>query len=631
MFIALDSLLVVLTILSLTMALKKRWAVRRQVGGSGQSGDWSALVGFMLHHNLIWKKRWTGLFHLILVWGFFLFLFIVILDQVDGYVVGMPPGIISLILDVTGVMMLISTVFFLIRRTTRDHYQESGKTSRRIVLPLVLLLLILLSGFLAEGIRLAIITDVPAWKAPIGTLISGILPASPLFMQIMIRLHIYLVLIFVATLPYTFMRHAASGALGILGRRETGSVPVPRLLSAKNLGADGPVERISDSLLLGVEACVACGSCVDNCPASISGKPLLPGNMMQDVLGRIEQNHFQTPSLADLESAMPPEVVWNCTQCMACVTHCPVSARPMDLISHMRRQSVLGKGNLPEEAWPMIRNLELYGDVMGKGIAHRTDWLMDETLPKAGEAVDDERWLLWVGCSGAFHPRYSETVRAFVKVLKAGGVAIDILGNAELCCGEPARRLGGETLFRELAEKNIEQLTNASVTNIVTSCPHCFQTLKNEYPDLGGEFRVQHAVEMVWDLIDKGRIELKYPLPDQEITIHDPCYLGRANGIYKPLRQISEAIPGSRLSELSRSRQNGLCCGGGGGRMWLHENEGSNINQLRAKEIQDSGADVVATACPFCLVMMEDGISSLESEQPPLAMDIIDLVAKALK
>jgi Fe-S oxidoreductase len=629
-FIALDSLVIGLALLSLSIAMKKRWSIWRQVDGSDLAGDWSALIGFLVHHGPIQQKRWTQLFHLFLVWGFVFFLFIVFLDQVDGHILGIDPSIISLLLDVTGILMLSSTLFFLFKRLKRQHYPESGRTSRRIVLPLCLLLLILLSGFMAEGFRLAIVAGGPAWTAPFGALISKVLPRSPLLMQLSIRLHFYLVLIFVAVLPYTFMRHAASSALNILHRQPTGAVLLPRLPDpGKSIAADW-LEPPDISHLLGVEACVACGNCVDHCPASISGKPLLPGNMMQNLLRRIEENGLASPTPDDLEAVMPPETTWSCTQCMACVSHCPVSSRPMDLISYMRRRLVLGKGGLPEEARPMVRNLELYGDAMGKGAAHRTDWLMGESLPTIESEKADEKWLLWVGCSGAFHPRNSETIRSLVTVLKTGNVSFDILGSEELCCGEPARRLGGETLFRELARKNIVQLKKYHIQNILTACPHCFQTLKNEYPDFGGDFQVRHATEVILDLINEKRIELAYPLSDQQISIHDPCYLGRGNSLHDPLRDVGKAIPGGRLAEVPRSREDGFCCGGGGGRMWLHESQGDNINRLRAEEFQTNGADLVATACPFCLVMMEDGISGLETEKKPVVADLIDLVAKAL-
>ncbi|NQU62939.1 MAG: (Fe-S)-binding protein [SAR324 cluster bacterium] len=631
MIVAFDGLLIIVSVLVLSSGLKKRWAVYKTEKGPQQSRDWPGLVAYLLHHGQIRKKPWTGLFHLLLVWGFCLNVLVVFLDQIGGVLLGSQPKVVSLLLDITGVMMLVSTIFFLIGRGFKETYPESGKTNRRVIFPLVVLLLILLSGFLAEGFRLSIQANETIWTSPIGTLLSQVLPDSPLLMQLMIRLHFYLVLIFLATLPFTFMRHVVSSAANILNKVSLNQFLLPKLAPPEKLLKTEQVENISRSNLLGLEACVSCGRCVDNCPAAISGKPLLPGNMMQQIVAGWEQNDCAVLVSAALETAITPETAWSCTQCLACLEHCPVSSRPMDLISFMRRHYVLGKGQLPEEARHMMRNLDLYGDAMGKGSVLRTDWLQGETTPLVDGQKNNEKWLLWVGCSGAFHPRYSETLRALVKILNAGNIQFEILGKNELCCGEPARRLGGEKLFRELAQKNITQLKQHAVQKILTSCPHCYQTLKNEYPDLGGHFRVTSSAELIADLIQEKQIELKYPLSSKQITIHDPCYLGRGNKIYEPLRSVCDAIPDSQLTELPRSRENGFCCGGGGGHMWLHENQGTNINLMRAEEVQAAGVDTVATACPFCMTMLEDGISSLETENPPKVLDLIDLVAESLK
>jgi Fe-S oxidoreductase len=237
--------------------------------------------------------------------------------------------------------------------------------------------------------------------------------------------------------------------------------------------------------------------------------------------------------------------------------------------------------------------------------------------------------LLFVGCSGAFHPRNQETSRAMVKILKRAGIDFAILGKEEACCGDPARRLGDEHLFRKLARANIERFERYGVERIVTLCPHCLNTLKNEYPDLGCARRVVHATELVAELIAEKRIRLKYPVAEK-ITLHDACYLGRYNQVYQPPREICEAVPGTRLRETERHGENGFCCGGGGGRMWLHETSGENINLMRAKEVARAEADLIGTACPYCLVMLDDGIKSLDLEKTPKVADIIDLVAESL-
>jgi Fe-S oxidoreductase len=216
-----------------------------------------------------------------------------------------------------------------------------------------------------------------------------------------------------------------------------------------------------------------------------------------------------------------------------------------------------------------------------------------------------------------------------VNILNAGGVDFAILGKQELCCGDPARRLGDERLFQELAYKNIERLNHYQVQKIVTLCPHCFNTLKNEYPGFGGRFQVLHATEFVMDLISEKRIEPKYPV-NQPVAVHDPCYLGRVNQIYEPPRGVCRAVPGIEIKELGRNRENGFCCGGGGGRMWLHENLGRHFNHIRAEEAAETGVELVGTACPYCLTMLEDGIGALEMDKPPKVMDLIEIVAASL-
>lgn len=314
---------------------------------------------------------------------------------------------------------------------------------------------------------------------------------------------------------------------------------------------------------------------------------------------------------------------------MACVTHCPVFIEPLDKIIDLRRHKVMGQGLLPVEARSMIRDLELYRDVYGKGISHRADWALNRNVPLITEDPAKVDVLFWVGCAGAFHPRYQQVAQELVRILQAGAVNFAILGKKEYCCGDPARRLGDDAAFVELAQKNIRQLNRHGVQRILTLCPHCYNTLKNEYPGLGAAFEVEHASQFVSRLINQERIRLQYPLA-KTLTVHDPCFLGRANQIYEPLRQICQAVPGLRVKELPRNRESAFCCGGGGGKMWLHDSAGRHINQLRAEEISQSGVDLVATACPYCVTMLEDGINSLELEKQPKVLDVVEIVSSSL-
>jgi Fe-S oxidoreductase len=453
-------------------------------------------------------------------------------------------------------------------------------------------------------------------------------------MQLMIRLHFFGVLLFIAVIPFTYMRHLVASPLNVYYRKQGPRAALtPVSLEKEQVGAR-TVNDFSWKQLLEADACVACGRCSENCPATLSEKPLSPRNVMRSIVEQVEDSarhrkkngHAQRLPL--LENAIKDDEIWACTTCMACVEHCPVFVEPLDKIIDMRRHLVMGKACLPTEAQPMFRNLELFGDVLGKGIAHRGDWAMNRNIPHMAEAADAEV-LLWVGCSGAFHPRNQETSRAMAQILKAAGIAFGILAKDEVCCGDPARRLGDETLFLELAQKNIAAFQQYGIKKIITLCPHCLNTLKNEYPALGCEIEVVHATEYVMKLIQNKQITLKYPVANK-LAIHDACYLGRYNQVYEPPRDILGALPDAQLKELDRSREKGFCCGGGGGRMWLHENIGRNINHLRSEEVVNTDIDLIGTTCPYCLVMLDDGIKSFEKEKLPKVADVIDIVAASM-
>lgn len=625
-----DSILIASAFLIMVMGLSRRWSLWRMRKGEAYPGSWGRLVDYLVKHTEIRKRPLVGAVHMVVLWGVVLPVIVIILGQF-GFTLPQPPArLLSLLQETAGITVVGAVLFFFLRRI------QSGNTDgpKKTLLPMILLLTILISGFLAEGARIAITGSVTAWASPVGWILSAATPASPLFMQLMIRLHFFAVLVFIALIPFTFMRHLAAVPLNVYYKKQGSRAALRQISPIKGEVGARTAADFSWKQLLETEACVSCGRCEENCPAAISGKPLSPRKVIRKILEQMEATagHRKGAESASffplLENAITDNEIWACTTCMACVAQCPVFTEAMDKIVDMRRWRVMGKGQLPAEARPMIRDLELYGDVQGKGVAHRADWAMHRDVSRIGD-VKDAEVLLWVGCSGAFHPRNQETTRAMVKILKAAGTPFGILGSEELCCGDPARRLGDEALFLNLAQKNIARFKTHNVKKIVTLCPHCLNTLKNEYPAVGCEIPVVHATEFVMELIRNQKITLKYPVADK-IAIHDACYLGRYNAVYEPPRNICEAIPGTRLKELERNRDNGFCCGGGGGRMWLHENIGKNINLIRAEEIAETDVDVIGTSCPYCLVMLDDGVKSLDTAKQPKVMDIIDLVATAI-
>jgi Fe-S oxidoreductase len=514
------------------------------------------------------------------------------------------------------VTLFLSIGFFIIRYLKKkSNYEKS--IPGRILIPGFIILCFIVTGFFTKG---------AVWTWPVSSMASLIVPQSSLFMQLMIKAHFFLVLIFVAfVMPYSFLRHVPASTINIFYRPK-GQMGDLGTIAKEKIG----VRTIADfswKQILDAEACVSCGKCVENCPAAIAGKPLSPEKILQKIFGQIEEADGK--NLLCLNKIISSDEIWSCTTCMACVQHCPVCTDPVDKIIDLRRHETMCKGLLPIEARPMIRNLELFGDTHGKGMAYKTDWVHNNKVPILSKKHFQTDVLLWVGCSGAFQPRYTKVIRSMVKILNHAEVEFAILGKKELCCGDQARRLGQEKVFLTLAKKNIYEINKYSFKKIVTLCPHCFHSLKNEYPRLGGEFDVIHSSELVISLINENKIKLKYPQQNL-LTIHDPCYLGRVNKIYQPMRKIGRAIDGIKIKELERSRENGFCCGAGGGQMWLHDSIGRHINHIRAEEIVDSGAGMVATSCPYCLAMLEDGISAVELKKPVKVVDIIELVASSI-
>ena len=620
-----DILLIAVSLVVFLVGLERLCSSWRMGRDEACTHDLKGLMGYLLGHRKILQRPFTGLAHLLVFWGFVYSFIMGILPQFGLTLPTILAGILSMLSDVTGLALLAGLTYLFLRRLTLGL--EKGP--KGVMVPVILLLVMAVSGFLAEGTRLAILGSPWEWKTPLGGLLGHAMPASPLFMQAMIRVHFFAVLFFVAIIPFSFMGHLISGSLNVYYRRKLPPGAL-RDLPLDTGNEEEPMPGVESGFhftwkqLLDVQACVSCGRCDEVCPALISQKPLSPREVMRGI-----RLHVQTSGTGSLENSISADALWACTNCMACVEVCPVYATPMDKLMDMRRGEVLRKGNLPEAARPMMRDLRIYKDVNGRGAAHREDWAMHLGIPVASRDGLNNGLLLWVGCSGAFHPRYQKVIRALVRILQAADVGFGILGREESCCGDPARRLGDETLFRSLARKNIRAFEKYGVTKMICLCPHGYNSLKNEYPALGGNFDVIPAVNFVLELIRDQKISLKYSL-DKKMAIHDPCYLGRVNGIYDPLRELISGIPGVRIQELEQYRENAFCCGGGGGRMWLHENLGQNINHLRSRQVANARVDLVGTACPFCLTMLEDGVNGLEMENPPRVMDLIEAVDSAI-
>ncbi|MDX6286201.1 MAG: hypothetical protein QOG53_1686 [Frankiales bacterium] len=417
----------------------------------------------------------------------------------------------------------------------------------------------------------------------------------------------------------------------------------------------GKVEDATWKGILDMYSCTECGRCQSQCPAWNTGKPLSPKlviteqrdhlfvkapyilaggeNASEDALAKLSdvaKKEAERPLVAPEEQfgVLSPDTIWACTTCGACVEQCPVDIEHIDHILDMRRYQVLIESNFPSEAGAMLKNLENKGNPWGMNASARLDWtqgLPFEVPIVDGPIGDDVEYLYWVGCAGALEDRAKKQVRAVAELLNAADVTFAILGEAEACTGDPARRLGNEFIFQMLAQQNVETLKEAGVKKIVASCPHCFNTIAREYPQLGGTFEVIHHTQLLAQLLADGRLTPVTPV-EEKVTYHDPCYLGRHNKVYTPPRDILESVPGITSQEMHRCKERGFCCGAGGARMWMEERIGKRINVERIDEALELNPDLVTTACPFCMVMLGDAVNAKKQEgEAKESLEVLDV------
>ena len=416
----------------------------------------------------------------------------------------------------------------------------------------------------------------------------------------------------------------------------------------------GKVEDLTWKQLLDLPTCTECGRCQSQCPAWNTGKPLSPKLVIMSLRDHL---FAKAPYLLDPDNAsdaaraeaerplvgtyeqggvIDPDVLWSCTTCGACVEQCPVDIEHVDTILDMRRYQVLIESSFPSEAGVMLRNLESQGNPWGLSPTARNEWMEGlgfEVYVADGKIPDDVEWLFWVGCAGALEDRSKKVTRAVAELLHTAGVSFAVLGSQEGCTGDPARRLGNEYLFTELGKANVELLNSKNARKIVATCPHCFNTIGREYPQLGGDYEVVHHTQLLGRLIDDGRLVPVTPV-DADVTYHDPCYLGRHNQVYTPPREVLGAIQGLKSTEMHRCKERGFCCGAGGARMWMEERIGKQVNVERTDEAIATGADIVSTACPYCMVMLGDAVQAKQADgsvgEHVQVLDVAQILARSL-
>jgi len=494
------------------------------------------------------------------------------------------------------------------------------------------------------------------WLHPLGTGVNSVLEVVFLLGQIAV------VMAFAVIVVYSKHLHIALAPLNVLfSRRPNALGPLEpmrsngKVLDFEEADPDtdvfglGKIEDFTWKGLLDMATCTECGRCQSQCPAWATGKPLSPKQVILDLrdhafakapylLAASDDEREKLPDDVKKEAERPlvgkdggvidPDVIWSCTNCGACVEECPVDIEHIDHIDGMRRHQVLIESAFPVEAAGMLRNLENKGDPWGMGEMRRAEWIteLDFEIPVVDGTIDPEiEYLFWVGCAGALEDRAKKTTKAIATLLHTAGVKFAVLGPAETCTGDPARRIGNEFVFSMLAQQNVETLNEAGAKKVVASCPHCFNTISREYPQLGGNYEVIHHTQLLARLVAEGRLQ-PVTAVEEKLTYHDPCFLGRHNKVYTPPREILDAVPGVEATEMHRCKERGFCCGAGGARMWMEERIGKRINTERIEEALALEPDTISTACPYCLVMLGDAVAAKKSSgDAPDTLEVVDV------
>ncbi len=589
-----------------------------------------------------WRRSYPGVFHAMIFWGF-VTLFIATVVVLIDYDFGIPIMrgrfylyFQSLFVDILGAAAIVGTLMAAFRRIVLRPKYLVYNTESKIILLAILAMLV--TGFLIEGWRIAATDDYWGDWSPVGNLVASI--SKPVMSQDTLLVshrvcwwtHLLLVFAFIAWAPFSKMAHVLNSSLNVFtGRLEPVGASLKKLDFEKDekLG----VSALADFTwkdLLDFDACTECGRCTSVCPANRVGKILSPRDIILDLQHRMRAPDADfAASYIGSTPALSPEAMWECTTCAACMQACPVLIEQMPKIVDTRRFLVMEDAEFPETMQQALNSLETRGHPMRGTSFNRVDWTQGLKISTMAEAKDAEV-LLWVGCGGALVERNQNVVRSLAQLLEKAGVSFAILGREEKCTGDPARRIGNEFLFETLAQDNIATLDRYGVKKIVTSCPHCFNTLGNEYPQWGGKYEVYHHSEFLAKLVADGKLSGDMP-SSQKVTFHDPCYLGRHNGIYDAPRQLVQIATGEAPIEMEQNRSNGFCCGGGGGMSFIDEPPNQRVNQERARQALETDADVVAVGCPFCMTMLEDGINARKGDRDVKVMDIAELLWQSVE
>ncbi len=604
----------------------------------------------------------AGLMHAMLFFGFVVLFIgtIIVMGEADlGLPVLSTPSyfywVYTVCLNVFGLVAIAGVLLLAFRRYVLRPPELDNKLDDH--LSILFLVLILVTGHVLQALRLAYAQPWWAnysfvsywvaqmfWNAPKATL-SSVHSGVWLF-------HFLLVMTWVAYLPYSKFLHIFTGFLALTFRssRHRGAIAkdpaVAAMLNEEEIDDDvsfgvSKLEELTWKSLLDSDACIRCGRCQENCPANLTQKQLNPKQLVQSVKAHMEEVYKLKGKAKEGEGeeddgrkalqgeVIAPEVLWSCTTCRACEENCPMGIEHLDYIIPMRQYLTQMESSFPQEVTSVFKGMENNNNPWQIGSNKRFDWADGLDLKTL---ADDKQHdvLFFVGCAGAFDDRAIKVTKSFIKIMQRAGVKFGLLGTEEGCCGETARRIGNEYLAQALIMQNAETFKSYDVKKVVTTCPHCFNTLKNEYSQFGVELEVQHHTEFIAELLRDGKLKLNQSQALGDVTWHDSCYLGRYNKVFDAPRDVLKAVPGLHLGEAKRHGRTGFCCGAGGGRMWMEETEGKRINLERTDQLLATGAKTFASGCPYCLTMLSDGLKDKDLVDSHKVMDVAEIVASHL-
>jgi Fe-S oxidoreductase/nitrate reductase gamma subunit len=585
------------------------------------------------------RDRQAGLMHSAIYYGFLVLFAGTVTLEIDHllptswkFLEGGVYQVYSAILDLAALVFLGGLLWAMGRRYLQKPWRIRSKTKPEDGWILGLLLFIGVSGLITEAARIAL-AGRPDFEifSFVGLPLSYLVPetAAAVVHQMAWITHAAAFLAFLVVLPTSKLRHMVTSPsnmfLSVHDRHKGAMRPMPNLAEVEDLDTIG-ASQVGDftwKQIFDTDACTICGRCTSVCPANITGKPLDPREMVLKVgeVAAAAAGISPPVSLADgiaisstsVLERIRPEETWSCTTCRACDEICPVNIEILDRILDIRRYLTMMESSFPPELSKAFVAMENQGNPWGMSRERRTAWTeqLDFQIPLWGVDVDRAEYLWFVGCAGSLDDRNAAVSLALAKLLRQAGIDFAILGPRETCNGDPARRAGNEYLWQQLALSNITTLDELGVKRIITQCPHCFNTLANEYPQLGGNYEVVHHSQLLAELLRQGRLTAPAPGKARTVTYHDPCYLGRHNDIYLAPREVAAASGSVSLVEMPRHGTRALCCGAGGARFWMEEHTGKKVNIERAEEALATGAEEIAVSCPYCYVMLDDGVKEL--------------------